>query len=501
MHTPKKERTRVLLIEVGPELEMGISPSVAILVSAIKIAGFEVKVFSTNEYRYHPVTGDEARLNTLQVPPTAPYGISVKPKKTDMVLDFQKLVKEYKPNIIGISSTSEAMYEPALKLSRSIREKNIFTIAGGMYPTLCPEDVIQEDSIDAVCIGEGEEPLVELCRSFQSKKDEYHIENLWVKVGADIIKNPIKPLGNLDEKPFQDWSPWEIPPRAYKTMAGEIRITAFVELSRGCPFSCNFCANHYLNKVFSTNYRLKSINRFIEEVKFLREKYNLGFLLISDETLLTTSQKRFSEFIEKYSRMRLPFWCQSRPEFVHYERIKLLKEIGLQTINIGIESGNYEFRKKILNRSTSDEEIIHGIRGAVKADVRVGANVIIGFPGESRDNIFETIELVRESHPTSAMIHLFQPYKRTPLREECIGRGLISEDHICGDYRMDAMSTGILSAQELLGIQRTFNLYVDFPKERWDEIREAEVFNAQGNKKFALLAREYQRKHFGRVSF
>jgi len=79
--------------------------------------------------------------------------------------------------------------------------------------------------------------------------------------------------------------------------------------------------------------------------------------------------------------------------------------------------------------------------------------------------------------------------------------GLIKEDHMCGDYRMEAIGTRILSATELLGIQRTFNLYVDFPKDRWDEISEAESFDAKGNKEFRRLAGEYQLKHFGRTSF
>ena len=99
------------------------------------------------------------------------------------------------------------------------------------------------------------------------------------------------------------------------------------------------------------------------------------------------------------------------------------------------------------------------------------------------------------------MVHLFQPYVKTPLREECIKRKIINKDYICGDYRIDAIGTGFLLAEELLGLQRTFNLYVDFPKNEWDTIREAECFNNRGNKIFYRLAREYQLKHFGYTCF
>jgi anaerobic magnesium-protoporphyrin IX monomethyl ester cyclase len=500
MHTHKRKRVKVLLIEGNAEMEMGIPPNVAILVSSLKTGGFDVNVFSTSEYIHGAITGDEVRVNTLQVPPTAQSEISIKPKSTDMISDFQRVVKSFKPDIVGFSTT-EPTYLKGADLLKSIEDKNIFTIAGGAYPSLCPEDVIKDDFIDAVCIGEGEGPLLDLCLSMQSNKMEYNIRNVWFKVGSEIIKNSARPLSNIDDTPFQDWSPWQIPPRASKAMVGEIRTTALVELSRGCPFQCSFCANQYLNQNFKGNYRERSVDCFIEEVEHLRSRYNLGFIYIGDETILTTPEKRFLEFIDKYSAIKLPFWCQTRPETIKYNKVKLLKEVGLEAINIGIESGNYEFRDKVLNRRSSDDRIINGIRDAVKASVRVGANVIIGFPGETRDHMFETIELVREAGPTSTMIHLFQPYKKTALREKCVEMGLIKEDHMCDDYRMTAIGTGILSATELLGIQRTFNLYVDLPKDRWDEITEAEQFDVKGNATFVKLAREYQKKHFGRVSF
>lgn len=481
-------------------MEAGIPPNIAILVSAVKTAGFDVRVFSTNDYKYATKTGDEVREMTLQVPPADPKEVLYKARESDMVLDFQKMVDSYRPDIIGFSTT-EATYKSVLKLLRAISGRNIFTIVGGAHPTLCPEEVIAEEGIDAICVGEGDIALVELCRSLYTDKIDYKIQNLWFKVNSRIVKNPIRPLADIDDTPFQNWSAWDVPPRASKLMAGKVRKTALVELTRGCPFRCSYCANNFLNQNFKNNYRERSIDKFIEEVKYLWDKYGIEFVYIADETILTTSAKRFNEFIDKYSVIKLPFWCETRPEFIEYEKVKSLKEVGLQAFNIGVESGNYEFRKKILNRSVPDGKIIRGIREAVRAGTRVGANVIIGFPQETRSHIFETIELVRQAQPTSTMVHLFQPYRKTPLREVCIEMGLIKESHICGDYRIDAIGTGALSATELLGLQKTFNLYIDFPKNRWSEIREAESFDTKGRAKFVKLAKEYQLKHFGRTSF
>ncbi len=497
----KMEKFKILMIESGSELEMGIPLNIALLVSAVKTAGIQIKIFSVNDYKFTRTTGDEVRVNTLQVPPTEGEDNSFQGKQSDMLEDFEEVVRQYQPDIVGLSVTAEPNYKPGIKLLNSIKEKHILTVVGGVFPTLCPEEVIKEDSVDIVCIGEGEDALVELCQSIQINKEYHDINNMWFKIGTKIKKNPCRPLNDLNKVPFQDWSPWTIPPRASKAMAGKRRTTALVELSRGCPFKCTFCANSYLNKKFKGNYREKSIDRFIEEIQYLQKEHELGFIYIADEAILTTSRERFEEFIEKYSKIGLPFWCQSRPEFIVFEKMEKLKKVGLQAINIGIESGNFDFRKKILNRNIKDETMISGIRDAIKAKVRVGANAIIGFPGETRSHVFETIELVREARPTSTMVHLFQPYKKTPLREESVKMGLINKNHICGDYRLEAVGTGVLSASELIGLQRTFNLYVDLPKNRWDEIKTAEAQDEDGNIVFARLAKEYQLKHFGLTSF
>jgi hypothetical protein len=109
--------------------------------------------------------------------------------------------------------------------------------------------------------------------------------------------------------------------------------------------------------------------------------------------------------------------------------------------------------------------------------------------------------LIKEANPSSVMVHLFQPYVKTNLRAKAVEMNLISQDYLCGDYRINAIGTGFLSADDLYGLQRTFNLYVSSPRKMWNKIREAELLTDDGNKIFAQLAREYQLVHFNRTSF
>ena len=545
--TIHEEKTRVLLIEGGSELEAGIPPNLGILVASINKAAHQVRVFSLNDYKSQTMTGDEIRVNTLQVPPSQ-EDVIYKVKDTDIREDFIALIKEYQPHIVGLTAT-----EPTYLLGKSLidliaNRKDILKIAGGAHVTINPDLVIAEKCLDAICVGEGDELLVTLCERIKNgeillngldhNEKAIKINNLTIKQpeSKKIVKNPTVLL-DVNKAPFQDWSAWSVPPRASKSMRGKIRKTALVELTRGCPYKCTYCANVYFNKAFKgtnketgkgqTFYRERKIDNFIAEVIYLRNKHGIEYVYIGDETIMTTSQPRFEEFVLKYPKTSLtnengnasgkglPFWCQTRPEAMTYERVKGFLGVGMSAINVGVESGNEEFRKKKLHRRPSNEMVIHGMSEAIRAGANIGANVIIGFPGETREMIFESIEMVRKvkerasehvgeklaSQRLSIMVHLFQPYAGTPMRQVAIDMGLIPPDYVCGNYRMDPQGTGYVGPEELKGLQRTFNLYVENPKEMWGDIKIAESLGEKGNSIFYEMASKYQMYRFGRSSF
>ena len=160
--TIHEEKTRVLLIEGGSELEAGIPPNLGILVASINNSGHEVRVFSLNDYKSQDQTGDEIRINTLQVPPSQ-EDVIYKVKDTDIKEDFISLIKEYKPHIVGLTAT-----EPTYLFGKSLIElitnrKDILKICGGAHVTINPDLVISEKCLDAICVGEGDELIVTLC--------------------------------------------------------------------------------------------------------------------------------------------------------------------------------------------------------------------------------------------------------------------------------------------------------------------------------------------------
>ena len=486
---------KVLLSYVNSFMDNLIPLNVSLLSACLKQAGHKTRLFDTTFYRTRDKTGDEERVETLQVKNAnlEKYGVR---EKSNLIQDFRKTINDFNPDLIGLSVV-ESTYHIASKMLNSIKDYEIPKIMGGIFATVSPENAIKNKSLDMLCVGEGEKAIVDLANKLEKGDDYSHIENLWVKKKGKIIKNPIRPLINLDDLPEQDWEIYE-KERLFKPMGGKAWISGPIELTRGCKFNCAFCANESLHKLYkqhATYTREKDVGRFMQELQIKKQEYGLEYLYLVAENFLQMNNKRFSEFTEMYEEIKLPFWIESRPEAVKPGRITLLNKIGCEGFSIGVEHGNEEFRKKTLNRFVKNERIVSAFQEAKKSGIRVCANNIIGFPTETRNLVFETIELNRKLKPDNIITNIFCPYQGTRLHDLSVEKGYIPEGFISGDYRFDAgLDMPQLRKEEVKGLQRTFPLYVYFSKNREGNIKKAEKFDKEGNKIFNELSEEFREK-------
>jgi len=499
MEEADSKKFKVLLIHANTSMDTLIPPALATLAACIKKGQNEVKLFDTTFYNTRGFTGDDARVKTLQVKETnfEDYGIYF--KQTNMVDDFLRMVEEYQPDLVGVSLV-EVTFEMGMKLINAVKEAypNIKVAAGGALPVTAPEIVIKEKNIDIVCIGEAENAFLELCDKLRKNEDYSRIANLWVKENGEITKNPLGNLVHINDLPYQDWDIFD-ESRIYKPMSGKIGRTGCFELTRGCAFSCTFCINEHLNKIHGNkNYRLKSIPKFIAEVKHFKDKYNLEFVYVLAEMFLPTTKERIREFSRLWKEeIGIPFWCQVRVEGVDEENARLLEEAGCTSVTAGVESGNEKYRNEVIDRRMSNEKIINAFRILKGTSMQVSGNSIIGFPDETREMIFDTIELNRQLNISNIMVHAYSPYRGTSLYELCVEKGYMGAQQLAGDYRSDyVLDMPHLSKEAVLGLHRTFSMYVKFPKDMWPEIKIAEKFDEEGNKKFEELSVIFKEKFF-----
>src|SRR5207249_4375537 len=152
--------------------------NIGILTSCLRQNGFQVDLFDTTFYKTDEKSLDEMRVEFLQVRKFSLSDFGVRAKTTHYLEDFRKKVEDFKPNLLAVT-TVEDTYPQGLALLNAVKDYDIPTIVGGVFPTLSPDYAIRSDLVDMICVGEGEHALIELCERMYKREEYSRIQNLW----------------------------------------------------------------------------------------------------------------------------------------------------------------------------------------------------------------------------------------------------------------------------------------------------------------------------------
>lgn len=484
---------KVLFVYPNVHNASRINLGIAYLSACLKKAGHQVKLFDTTFYRIKgQLSDDELREKNLQItgPDLSQYGVHYKSDHA-LLEDFHALIREYNPDILALGCV-DATYFSGRSLIKTIRDKKIFTIVGGPRVTADPDSIIEEDWVDAVCIGEGEYAMVELCNRMDMGSDISNIKNIWIKSDRTIMRNSQGPLADLNTLPIPDWDVYN-QMHLIRPFAGKVYKMGCFDMSRGCPYKCTYCANELFANLGDEKskkfFRQKRPETIINEIKWQVNKYNLNFVNFYDD-FFPTSEYVY-EFCELYKEIGLPFSVNMRPEFVKKETIRCMVDVGLRNVAIGIESGDYEYRKKVLSRNYKNEAVIKAFEIIREHNIRSSSFNMIGLPFETRESIFKTIELNRAAKPSSATICYFYPYRGTTLRDICVKEGFFDpkdEDNIdIGHRTCSALTMPTISKEEVESLYMRFQLYYRLPKIFWPLIKITEKHSSTDNIIFRIL--------------
>lgn len=489
---------KVLVVYANCMMDNLIPVGISAVISALHGFGANVELFDTTFYRTEERPADYERVANLQVPDFSYEDLGIAIREEDVYEEFRTHVERFSPDMIMLSVV-EPTWGQGQRLLEAIRDIRPYVVAGGVFAIMAPETIIASELVDAVCIGEGENTVPEFCRRFEAGTELLDAPGFWVKTPAGITRNKLAPLVDLNAVPMLDFSLFP-PERFVKPMQGRMLKMVPVEFSRGCPYRCTYCANHALEQHFAPAgkwYRWKSLDRIFSELETYAERYDIEFFYFISESFLSMPKAMFAEFCERYMKLRIPFWFNTRPETITEEKVRMLEEIGCFRVGIGLEHGSPEYREKMLNRKVSNERIIAACRIIEKSKISYSINNIIGFPGETREQVFDTIRLNRQISPNSVGTFVFTPFKGTWLYDYCMEHGYINETTPVGDLnRGSVLKNNILSPEAIAGMLRTFPLYVYFGEEMFPIIEKAERIDDEGNKVFAGLGNRYIKDHF-----
>ena len=420
--------------------------------------------------------------------------------KTGLYEDFVEKVEGFNPDLI-LTSVVEDTFFQTVKLMSLINEKSIPVLHGGVFITASPELALTYPGIDMIGLGEGEQIVLDVADCIRNNRSCDKIPGVWIKKkDGTIIKNARGPLYDYQTM-IPDYSLFE-DARFYRPMGGNFFKSVTIESYRGCPYTCAYC-NSPMQTTLAKKAGLGSYVRrtpfelFREYIATVIEQVQPTFFMFADDSFLARPKKEIELFCEVYQEFKIPFWFNTRPENVTPENLKMLKEANCYRMSFGLECGNEEFRSKVLLRHLKNKTVIKKFEIIAEGDIPFSMNNIIGFPGETRELIFETIELNRQIPAYDALtVSCFVPYHGTVLRDLSVEKGYIDTDSIVSDLHHSMLNMPQLPVKALDGLLRTFPLYVHFDKSIWPEIERAEQFDKEGNKIFKSLSEIYKSEAF-----
>jgi len=482
---------KVLFFNPSRAGQGNIPLNIPLLIGAAKARHHEVWLFDLSDYQVfddklfesaffkEAAFGEERILQARKLFHGKDYGIHVRGydlKSSDYRNDFESVLNRFAPDMIAVSCLS-VDFPFAADFLRSFRNRyRIPVVFGGIHAILMPDEVIHSDVCDILCTGEGENTFPELLDCLDRGDPLEKVRGVWFKKNGCVHKTPPMPLTDFADLPEPDFDLFD-PIHFYRPFDGKRYVMLNYELSRGCPFNCTYCVNGVLKEKYrglGRYHRIKDPRRSIRELETLTGRYGFNFIRFWDEDFTSIPEEFLKEYGDLYlEKIGLPFLIYARVDTVTEEKVRILKRMGCRTFAMGIESGNEFIRRKIMNRNISNETIVERFRLVKSHGIRVSSYNIIGLPFETRESIEDTIELNRRVNPDSFSVTLLEPYKGTPIRKICEDEGL--DPGLEPSWNKVQFIPRGMTKTELMGLYRTFPLYIKFPRSRFHEIRRAET--------------------------
>ena len=331
-------------------------------------------------------------------------------------------------DVIGLGFTAGYFqYNKIIKICNAInKSKNRpFLVLGGHGPTPVPEFFMKVTGADAVVMGEGEKPFLNLVKALETNASLHTVKGLAFKDdNRYVINERDEPIKDLDTIPFPyyDLLPMEyyVNAKVFQMKRTERMINMIT--SRGCNYTCNFCQR------LEKGIRFRSVENILDELKKYIRDYRVNFVVFWDE-LFMYSEKRVAEITEGIlnENIKINYWCTGRLNIVNQRILKMLKKSGCSYIDYGIEQFDDTALKK-MNKRQTEEQIIKGIELTKKEGIYIGFNIIFGNLGDTRESLRKSIDLLKKYNDYGQLrvIRPVTPYPGSPLYYTAIKRGLLT---------------------------------------------------------------------------
>ena len=391
--------------------------------------------------RYHDQAGSNTRLpdslNKVQgvLPPLGLASLAATLKDANIPVEiidcqgsnlnkeeFEKLIKEKDPLIVGLGPMMTPAVEGIYEAAAICKKHGCMVVVGGPHLSIYPKETVMNKNIDYGINGEGDLAIVQLVTALFSGGDFRLVPGLVWKEKDEVKMNPATIVANLDDLPVPAYH--LLPMQQYGSIIGH-HPTLTMMVSRGCPYQCGFCYKTPSDK----KTRYKSVSLVIKEMKVLIDEYGAKEIMFYDDTLTLKKDyiMELSKEIKKQG-LKVHWEAPTRVNHVDEELVKEIASSGCLRLRMGVESGNEHIRK-IMNKNITNEQILTAFSLCKKYGIETFAYFIMGYVEETPETMQETINFAVKLDPDFAMFTTATPLPKTDLFRRAIEKKLIDPEY------------------------------------------------------------------------
>ncbi len=344
-------------------------------------------------------------------------------------MTFEELgeeLKTRKPDLIAITALTPTIGR-ALE-SAEITKKvlpNSKVIMGGYHPTFNYEETLNDENVDIIIRGEGEYIMLDLVQTLENNGDLENVKGIVFEKENEnnekvIVVTPERPpVVDLDSIPFPALH--LLPMDKYELLNMTTDMTTMIT-SRGCPMQCSFCSSSALH---GTLMRTRSITNIVDEMEHLINNYNINTIAFMDDTF-TINKQRVIDLCDEIKKRNIKVWwgCTSRVDTLDEELLQKMKDAGCITIFMGVESADQQ-SLDLMNKNITINKIEMAFKKSKDIGIRTIASVVLGMPGDTKENMKKTVQFVKKLNPSYAVYSLATPYPGTRFYKESFEKNLI----------------------------------------------------------------------------
>ena len=408
--------------------------------------------------------GVAARGKTLYYPIWLAYAAGYLEKKDYRVKlvdaiafewDIDKVLEdalEFNPDLVVVDSNFSSLKND-IDIAKQLKEITVGTnVIVGPPASQFSEEIVRQ-GIDIVARFEFEETLAQIAMALENDENLDNINGITFKKDNEIIKNPEREFTTsefLNELPFVS--------KIYKKylnvndyfLSHSLKPMVQIFTGRGCPNHCTFCS--WPETLMGRKYRVRNIKNVVDEFEYVQKEIPQVKEIFIEDDSFTIDKKRIIDFCNELiiRKIKMTWSCQSRAE-LDYNTMKTMKEAGCRLLDVGYESGNDKILKNI-NKDTTVNQLREFTLNAKKAGLKILADFVIGFPGETRETATQTIEFIKEIKPDLLQVAVATPMPGTEFYNYCLEQNFL-------------LTKDLADSLDEYGFQKCIVSYPDFNSE------------------------------------